>query len=330
MAHPNRRPNPRPTVARGVALLIGLLVFAALIFAVAGWALYARDPVRLLDVVDRIAGGTQGAQEVARIRLGEGDSQLLRVFRAPQTPDARAPMVLFVHGGSWDSGHPASYTFVARGLAREGYLVALAGYRLGETGRYPGMLEDTAAAIATLRDRATRLGGDPDRIFVMGHSAGAYNVVQTVLDPRWLAQAKVPQEAIAGIVGLAGPYDFYPFDGPATRAAFGAFPDGAATQPINHVRGDAPPMLLATGTADTTVKPRNTEALAAALREAGGAVETRFYSGLSHSDAVVRLAAPWRKRHPQLFRDVLDFLRDPARVAGGDPQPSVPVQGETG
>ena len=145
-------------------------------------------------------------------------------------------------------------------------------------------------------------------------------VVQVALEPRWLAAEGVPASAIRGVVGLAGPYDFFPFDKDSTRAAFGAASDPEATQPINHVRTDAPPMLLLTGSADSTVKPRNTRALAAALEQAGVAVETRIYDGLDHSDVLVRLASPWR-RNPQLRDDIVQFL---ARTE----QASVPVQGK--
>ncbi|MBU0669887.1 MAG: alpha/beta hydrolase [Alphaproteobacteria bacterium] len=171
-----------------------------------------------------------------------------------------------------------------------------------------------------LRENAARFGGDPERIYLAGHSAGAYNVVQVALEPHWLAAEGVPASAIRGVVGMAGPYDFFPFDKDSTRAAFGHAPDPAATQPINHTRPDAPPMLLLTGSEDTTVKPRNTRALAQALAESGVPVEARYYDGLDHSDVLIRLASPWR-RQPGVRDDILGFL---ARRE----QASVPVQGE--
>ena len=305
--------------AAGTAL--ALVGFLALVAAAAGWTLYQREPVRLLDLVDRVTGGTRSVEEVARLALGRNAAQMVRVFRAEGTP-AGSPIVLFVHGGSWASGHPAHYGFVARSLAREGYVVALSGYRLGDDGRYPAMLEDTARAVAAVREEAARIGADRDRMFLIGHSAGAYNIVQTALEPRWLERAGVPPGAIAGIVGMAGPYDFFPFDGPATRAAFGHHPDGPATQPVNHVRGDAPPMLLLTGAEDTTVRLRNTRALADALEKAGSPVATRFYPGLSHADVLIHLASPWRGRHPAVRRDILEFLAEPP----GTRAASVPVQ----
>ncbi|MBU1254441.1 MAG: alpha/beta hydrolase [Alphaproteobacteria bacterium] len=296
--------------------IAALLVLAGIAF----WIALQVNSVALLDTIDRVTGSGSGVERVARVRLGEAPTQTLSLYRAQPTAET-APVLLFVHGGSWEWGDPKDYGFVARSLAPEGFVVALAGYRLGEAGRYPAMLEDTAQAIGWLHANAARYGGDPGRIYLAGHSAGAYNVVQVALEPRWLAAESVPPEAIRGVVGMAGPYDFLPFDKDSTRAAFGQAPDAAATQPINHVRADAPPMLLLTGSADTTVKPRNTRALAAALEDVGARVETRIYDGLDHSDVLVRLASPWR-RERGLRDDVAAFL-DRTRQA------SVPVQGET-
>lgn len=296
--------------------IAGLLALGGIAF----WIALQVNSVAVLDTIDRVTGGSRDVTRVARVRLGEAPTQTLSLYRARQTATP-APVLLFVHGGSWGWGDPKDYGFVARSLAPEGFVVALAGYRLGENGRYPAMLEDTAQAIGWLHANAARFGGDPGRIYLAGHSAGAYNVVQVALEPRWLAAQGVPAAAIRGVVGMAGPYDFFPFDKDSTRAAFGGASDPAATQPVNHVGPDAPPMLLLTGSEDTTVRPRNTRALAAALEAAGVAVETRYYDGFDHSDVLLRLASPWRRK-PGLREDILRFL---ARTGHA----SVPVQGKS-
>tara|TARA_R110002072_G_scaffold181232_7_gene337285 strand:+ start:20168 stop:21094 length:927 start_codon:yes stop_codon:yes gene_type:complete len=306
----------KPMAAWTLGGIAALLALGGLGF----WIALQLNSVAVLDTIDRLTGGTRDVTRVAQVRLGEAATQTLSLYRARGIAEP-APVLLFVHGGSWEWGDPKDYGFVARSLAPAGYVVALAGYRLGEEGRYPAMLEDTAQAIGWLHANAVRYGGDPGRIYLAGHSAGAYNVVQVALEPRWLASEGVPASAIRGVVGMAGPYDFFPFDKDSTRAAFGDAPDPQATQPINHARGDAPPMLLLAGTDDTTVKPRNTRALAAALEDLGAPVEARYYDGFDHSDVLVRLASPWR-RQPGLRGDILRFLDRTA-------QASVPVQGET-
>lgn len=105
-----------------------------------------------------------------------------------------------------------------------------------------------------------------------------------------------------------GPYDFLPLDLDVTRAAFGNAPDRAATQPINVVTATAPPMLLATGTDDTTVYPHNTYGLAAKLRHFGTSVSVKSYSDVSHVGILLALSRRFRREAPVL-RDVTQFIR---------------------
>ena len=309
------RPRRRMTIPLAI---LGILALAV----VALWIAIRVNGPAVLDTVDRIAGWSRDVERVETHRYGNAPTQTVSVHRpAGGRDDTALPILVFVHGGSWATGDPAHYNFIARALAPDGFIVALAGYRLGESGRYPAMLEDTAAAIGWVRANAARLGGDPDRILLAGHSAGAYNVVQAALEPRWLDAEGVPPKAIRGVIGLAGPYDFYPLDKPSTKAAFGNAPDGEATQPVNHVRSDAPPMLLMTGLDDTTVKPRNTRALAARLEEADAEVEAHYFKDMDHTRILLEMADPW-SRSGRTLGPMRAFL---TRIDAA----SVPVQRKT-
>ena len=102
--------------------------------------------------------------------------------------------------------------------------------------RFPGFVEDGALALRFIRHSIAAYGGDPQRISVLGHSAGAYNAVMLALDPRFLAGAGVPAGTIRRVAALSGPYDFLPLDHPSTISAFGQARDLARTQPVNLVR----------------------------------------------------------------------------------------------
>lgn len=288
-------------------VLIGLAVLALAGFGVWRWAL-ANNAVALLDWGDRQFGGNSGyALTLADGRYGPLAEQKIEVL-VPDTPAERPrPVVVFIHGGGWHSGTPGDYRFVGRTLAREGYVVVLVGYRLGPDGRYPAMLEDSALALAWTHDTIARYGGDPARVVVMGHSAGAYNAVMLALERQWLGRVGVPDGFIKGVIGLSGPYDFHPFTSDSARNAFGHVPDPALTQPIHFVRGDAPHMLLITGDADTTVKPRNSDALARALSAAGAPTRPVVLEGVDHSGTVMKLAAPF-SRDRRVLDPVLKFL----------------------
>ena len=301
--------------------LIGLVLLALALLGIWRLAL-ANNAVALLDWGDRQFGGSTGY----RIALADGNYGSLQGQRieviVPDGPAAHPrPVVMFVHGGSWSFGDPRDYRFIGRTLAREGYVVVVPGYRLGDGGKFPHMLEDGAQAAAWTRNHAAQYGGDPGQVVLMGHSAGAYNVMMLALDRQWLGRAGVADGFVKGVIGLSGPYDFYPFTSDSTRKAFGQAPDPALTQPIHFVRGDAPHVLLLTGDADTTVKPRNSLALAAALTEAGLPTRAMVLNGVDHNGTVMKLAAPF-SRDRRVLDPVLAFLAAqcqprPARAAFG-------------
>lgn len=267
---------------------------------------HATNSVALLDLADKVLAGSSGSRVVVSdARFGPDPAQRIDVI-APETPGPH-PVLIFIHGGGWHSGAPGEYAFIGRHFARAGYVVVLPGYRLGEAGRYPHMLEDSAAALAWVQGNAARLGGDPQRVFVMGHSAGAYNAVMLALDGQWLDRAGVAPGFIKGVVGLSGPYDFYPFTSDSARNAFAHVADPRITQPINHVRAPAPPMLLLTGDADETVKMRNSKVLAEALTTAGQPTVPVVLAGVDHAGPVLKLAAPFI-RDRRVIDPVLQFL----------------------
>lgn len=241
---------------------------------------------------------------------GAGPRQRLDVY-APRGAQGAAPVAVFFYGGSWDSGRRQDYGWVGRALASRGFVTVVADYRIYPEIRYPGFLEDGAQAVKWARDHAGQYGGDPSRIVLAGHSAGAYNAVMLGLDGRYLKAAGVDPRTVKAVAGVAGPYDFVPFDDPIAKRIFGKTDDPPATQPMAYVTKDSPAAFLATGDADTVVYPRNTTALAKKLREAGVPVEERHYPGVGHVRILLALSRPLRGEVPVLD-EMTDFLRDHA------------------
>lgn len=310
--------------SRGLRIMIWILAAIAAL-ALAGFVALqiaiARNGPAVLDTVDRITASDPATKRHATVKFGPHPAQKLVVLH-PQGIEANIalPVLVFQHGGSWKDGDPEDYGFVGRGFAPHGFVTIMAGYRLGEDGRFPAMLEDGAAALAWIRENIAQHGGDPDHIVLMGHSAGAYNVAMLALDHSWLEQHSVPPETVKGVIGLAGPYDFFPFDSESTRATFGQFAEPQATQPVNFAGKHAPPFLLIHGEQDTTVKPRNSHALAKRLKEAGVEAQLLTFSDMDHTAPLLQLASPWR-RNAQLHEAIRQFI--------ANPQTSVPVQGQS-
>ncbi len=294
---------------------LGWLLIAVLLLGMLGFVAYrqalATNAVAVLNGADKLLRGGDGPiRLVAAERFGPDPAQKIEMFLPAETLTAgkpALPVLVFIHGGGWNAGDPHDYRFIARTLAPRGYAVVLAGYRLYPAVRYPAMLEDGAGALRWVADHAAAYGGDPARVVLMGHSAGAYNAAMLALDPRWLARRQLAADGLRGVVALSGPYDFYPFDTEATIHSFGAAADPEETQPIAHARAGAPPLLLVHGTADTRVKPRNAVALARALTAAGTPNQAVLLDKVTHEGLIMMFARPF-SRDRRALDTVLPFL----------------------
>lgn len=300
-SHDQTRRQQRKHRARAIILAL---------IAIAG-GLAGCSPVGLFNAVVPYDAGADRIGEA--IAYGPHPRHRLDIYAPPGAKNR--PVVLFLYGGSWRMGERGEYAFVGRALAARGFVVAVADYRLVPQTRFPGFVEDAARALGWLGRNAEQYGGSPRNMFLMGHSAGAQIALLAALDRRYLDAAGVPQASLAGAVGLSGPYDFFPFDVPASIKAFAHWPRPAETQPITFASAAAPPVLLATGDQDDTVRPGNTRALADRLRSAGAPVEEKTYPGVGHAGTLVGIARPFRGRAP-ILDDVADFIRRRSQASG--------------
>jgi len=254
-----------------------------------------------------------GLTETRAVAYGSDPRQVLDVY-APERVPPSAPIVVFFYGGGWNSGERGLYAFVGRSLAEEGFIVVVPDYRVYPSVKWPDFLKDSAMAVRWARDNAARLGGDPARLFVMGHSAGAYNAVQMATDKRWLAGVGMSKRDLRGAIGVSGPYDFLPVRTEELKAIFGPEAQRPDTQPINHVDGTEPPMLLMTGAGDKTVDPGNTPRMADRLTAAGSPVQTEVFPRISHALAIGSISPPLRFTAP-IFKKTVDFIRQHENAA---------------
>ena len=253
-------------------------------------------PVDWLNWTARRAGVT-----VSRgIAYGGLDRQLLDIY-APEGALGQCPVIVFFYGGSWRSGARGDVAFVALALARRGFVVVVPDYRLWPEVGYPHFVEDCKAATHWVAAQIGGYGGDARSMFLMGHSAGAYNAAMVAL------AADAPP--LTGMIGLAGAYDFLPLQDQTLQKIFAGPDDPLTTQPITYAHAHAPPMLLLTGAVDRAVLPRNTACLAAKLRQFGAPVETRVYPRIGHTGLLVALL-PYLRWYAPVLRDVLAFIEE--------------------
>ena len=236
------------------------------------------------------------------VAYGPEARQRLDIYR-PKEAVRNAPLVVFFYGGSWSSGERADYRFVGEALASRGIVTMVADYGLSPAFRYPVFVQDSAKAVRWAFEHARDFDADPTRIFVMGHSAGAYNAAMVALDKRWLQAEGLMPSRLAGWIGLAGPYDFLPIGDKLTQVAFnwpGTAPD---SQPLSHASRASPPALLLAPVDDKVVSPqRSTVAMAQRLQASGVRVESALFDGVGHATLVAAMAAALRGRAPVLDR----------------------------
>jgi acetyl esterase/lipase len=282
------------------------------------------SPLRTLNAVS-----ANGASHTSSLGISYGPlarQKLDAYMPAAAAPAQGWPLVVFFYGGSWNSGQRADYGFVGAALADRGVVTLVADYRLYPEVSYPTFLADSALALAYGLDKAKLLGADPNRVFVMGHSAGGYNAAMLALDPRWLAATGHSTHELAGWIGLSGPYDFLPTSDPQLQAIFHHPDYPVGSQPLSHTPADSPRAFLGAPPNDKVVSfTRSTSALATRLHAAGVSVTLKEYPRATHATLIGSFAWPLRWAGPVLS-DVVSFIQttpaiqDPDRQRRGDGQ----------
>ncbi len=260
-----------------------------------------------LGAANLIENGNAHSTEIA---YGDAARQRYDVFR-PVGADGvllsgPLPVVIFVHGGSWETGDKGSYRWVGQGIAAQGFIAVLPNYGLMPERRFPGFVDDVAQAVVHTRAKLATWGGDTSRVVLMGHSAGAHIAALVAYDARYLAAHGLTPRMLSGFVGLSGPYDFI-FDTPRLQRTFSGTPEQEHDAlPVHFASSQSPRTLLVMGRDDSTVKPHNTHSLAARLGEVGARFDTLWVDG-THSVSVSAFARH-NRGDSEIVRRVREFV----------------------
>jgi len=294
--------SPAPPAVRGrLRRLVRLLPLLALAGA-PGCTAIQLDAANFIETV---------AVPHMEIAYGDGPRQRMDVYRALDSTGAPrstpAPVVIFVHGGSWQSGSKDDYAWVGKALAQMGFVAVLPNYGLMPDTRFPAFVDDVARAVARVKASAATWGGDTARVVLMGHSAGAQLAALVAYDPRYLAKQGTTPDILGGFVGLSGPYDFV-FDTELLKRTFaGPKEREFDALPVHFVTPRSLRTLLVMGLDDETVNPRNTRSLASTLRQAQVPVEELWVPG-THGVTVGAFARISRG-DSEIVRRIVGFVR---------------------
>jgi acetyl esterase/lipase len=291
-----------------VAHLLKIILSLAGVLGLGLAGAFTLAPLQTFNALVPKDPGLQAARDLA---YGADQRQRFDVYR-PEKAGSH-PLLVFVYGGGWQFGNKEHYEFAARAYAAQGFVVAVPDYRIVPDVVYPAFVEDIASAIAAAQLEGLKFDADVSRTYLVGHSAGAYNITQAVMKPGFLEAAGVKPETIKAVATLAGPFDFVPLDVKYTIDAFSHL-SGAAldeTQPFNHARAELPAFLILHGSADETVFLRSPHKLEKSLREAGAKVEMKVYPDVSHSRIMLALSRFFRSSAPVLEDSVAFFRKHP-------------------
>lgn len=246
-------------------------------------------------------------QKTTDITFSTAPALSLDIYRPAHSAGTPLPVIVFFYGGRWTFGDRAQYAFAGNALAQRGYVVVVPDYRKYPDVKFPSFAQDAGNAVAWTYDHIADYGGDPARLYVAGHSAGAHLGALVASDPHYLAQYGKKRGIVRAFAGLAGPYAFIPEE-PDLKDMFGPPENYARMQAPNFVDGAQPPMLLLWGSDDTAVGRFNMDRMAARIHEKGGVVEAKIYPGISHAWIVGALSWLGQRKAPVLD-DIDTFFR---------------------
>ncbi len=254
---------------------------------------------------------SDGYSRANDLAYGAGPRRRLDVYHGKPRRGG-SPVIVFFYGGSWKNGARGDYEFVGEAFTRRGFTVVVPDYRVYPEVRFPEFVRDAAQAVRWTADNIAAYGGDPKRLFIAGHSAGAHIAALLALDARYLNAVGVDRGTICGLVGLAGPYAFDPLGTPNVRPVFAHLFDPETARPIRYVARGAPPALLLHGLDDTVVRAWNSKLLARALAWVGTPVRLKLLPDIGHAELLLSLSRPFDHWAP-VHEAIADFVRDYAK-----------------
>lgn len=243
---------------------------------------------------------------VSDVAYGESSWQRLDLHIPTNTSSQAKPVLIFFYGGGWYSGNKEQYFFAADAFARLGYLVVVPDYIKAPKGKFPQFVEDGARAAAWVKANIAEHGGDPNSIFMAGHSAGAHLAGLLLSNASYLQQYGLVPKDFKGFAGLAGPYNFTPTERRYVKV-FAPEENYPKMQIRNFVDGDEPPMILLHGLADETVGLFNKDMTIEKLKAVGvphGDVE---YLDVNHTQILLSLT-PRFQHHANTLQDIHQFF----------------------
>lgn len=231
------------------------------------------------------------------------EKHLLDIYRPHGVENA--PVYFFVHGGTWQFGNKEIHGFVGQRFARQGYVSVVINYRLTPEVIHPGHIEDVAKAFSWVYENIDQNGGNPDRIFISGHSAGGHLVALLALNEKYLEAEGLSTNLINAVLPISGVYDIASYPDGILAEAFTSDPEiRLDASPIAHVDEEQPPFLITYAEFDLITLNDQAEDLAAKLLEHGSDVEIHEIPLRTHTTILFRIGS----ENDQTSNMIIDYM----------------------
>jgi arylformamidase len=250
------------------------------------------------ETLRRAHGGWPDVVEHRDVAFGSEPWQRFDVF-APAAARDPLDVVVFFHGGGWTNGYKEWCGFMAPAVTAAGAMLVAPTYRLAPQFRYPVWLEDSFAALAAIRARVHAYGGDPDRLFLAGHSAGGTIAALLALRSDLWPGYDLPQHSICACAPVSGILDLHhasPAPGSLEARVYESVlsepSQDRAASPINWLAGSNVPVFLTWGERDTERVRLSNERAVAILEQREKPFHARCYAELDHFQTQLALGDP--------------------------------------
>ena len=241
--------------------------------------------------------------------VSTSDNPKLNVFVPRKSIVDKVPVLIFIHGGNWNSGRKGIYDLLGRNFASKGIITVIPGYTLSPNANYDLMAEQLAEAIKWVKNNIDKYGGDPNQIFVSGHSAGGHLGALAVMNPKY----NIDPKSISGIIlnDAAGlDMNYYLEENPPTEkdnylATWTSNPEKwKEASPIYFLNKNTPPFLIYVGDKTyNSIKVANSRFLSALNQFQPNVTPIRLNK--RHAPMVLQYFNPWSDR----FDETIEFIK---------------------
>ena len=266
----------------------------------------------VLNAVPQLFPKSQSVKEHINLPYGSAPKQVLDVVSSGKCKNS--PVIVFAHGGSWRWGQKDYHRTIGQQFARSGIVFTTIDYRLYPDVRFPSFPQDVALSVQWVRENISKYGGDRNRIFLMGHSAGAHSVSLVGLDPKYLQELGGGLDWIKGVIPMACPFEFDPSKEFLYRDLFPRDLDVTKLMPMGiPLEGNIPSFFIMQGGLDPIIRNDSALEFARKVEKAGGRAQVKLYRTHGHF-SLVRRTTSWHIWPSPLLKDVVSFIESESEV----------------